>query len=195
MIDILYSLTKQKITYVFVASILFFTVGFLAARNNYVVMTELREQVIIADRDNGDVETALAKLREHVYSHMNTDLTSGSNPIHPPIQLKGRYDRLMANEAERVKAENAAVQARGEAICGAQYPAGGFNAPRVACVQNYVSQNAVKENAVAEDLYKFDFVSPAWTPDLAGISLLVGTVLFVGGLPFAIARLIKRFSI
>ncbi len=193
--DALYKLSKQKLTYVFLASILLLTIGFLAARNNYVVMTELRQQVIVADQENGDVEAALAKLRGHVYSHMNTDLTSGSNPIHPPIQLKGRYDRLMAMERERVKQENSAVQAKGEAICGSRYPASGFNASRVTCIQDYVSQNAVKESAVAEDLYKFDFISPSWTPDLAGISLLAGALLFIGALPFAAIRLLRHFSI
>jgi hypothetical protein len=44
-------------------------------------MIELREQVFEADKEDGDVEGALRELREHVHSHMNTDLASGENAV------------------------------------------------------------------------------------------------------------------
>lgn len=183
---------ESKLIYVLVFAMIFWVIAITSLRDNYATMTRLREEVVVADQNNGDVETALQNLRKHVYSHMNTNLSSGSNPIKPPIQLKGRYDRLMAAEQGRVKEINAQVASRGEQICTAQYPAAGFNAARVACVQAYVSQNAAKESSVAEDLYKFDFISPRWSPDKAGISIVAASILSVVFLVGLGVKLIQR---
>lgn len=163
-----------------------------ALRQNAFTTNRLREAVTVADQQNGDVEKALQDLRRHVYGHMNTNLTTGANPIKPPIQLKYRYERLVAAEQERVKVQNQQVAARAESVCGQQFPAGGFNAPRVACIQDYMSANAVKAGGVADDLYKFDFVSPRWSPDLAGWSMVVATLLGVAFvLKIAVSRLLR----
>lgn len=185
-------IANSKLVYVLIFAIIFWVIAVTSLRDNYATMTKLREAVVVADQNNGDVETALQNLRRHVYGHMNTNLSSGSNPIKPPIQLKGRYDRLMAEEQQRVKGLNAQVAARGEQICTQQYPAAGFNSARVACIQTYVSQNAVKESAVAEDLYKFDFVSPRWTPDRAGISLVIALLLSAVFIVGVFIKLIQR---
>lgn len=183
---------KTRLVYIAALIILCGTVSIIALRNNYSKMTELRQAVIVADQNNGDVEKALQELRKHVYSHMNTNLSSGANAIKQPIQLKSRYERLMAGQQAAIKAQNDKVARDGEVVCAQRFPAGGFNAPRVACVQDYVAVNAVKGSAVAEDLYKFNFVSPSWTPDLAGMSLLATIVLlliFIIGLGI---KIIKR---
>lgn len=167
-----------KAWYFLVPAIIFALLAITGLRNNYATMVELREAVYVADQQNGDIETALSNLRKHVYGHMNTNLTSGSNAIKPPIQLKARYERLVAVEADKVKAANAQVGATGEQLCSAQFPAAGFNAPRVDCIQAYVGANAVKERAIPDQLYKFDFISPRWSADLAGISIVMSTIFF-----------------
>lgn len=161
-----------KAWYFLIPAIIFGMLAVNGLRSNYSTMVTLRESVYKADEQNGDVETALNNLRSHVYSHMNTNLTSGSNPIKPPIQLKARYERLVAAEQERIKAQNAQVTAQGEQVCAAQFPDAGYNAPRVACVQEYVGVNGVKARDIPDQLYKFDFISPRWSPDLAGYSLI-----------------------
>ncbi len=187
-------LVKNKLFMTFLLAVLFGFIAVGALRSNYSTMTKLRTEVSIADEQNGDVEVALQKLRSHVHAHMNTNLSSGNSAIKPPIQLKYRYERLQATEAERVKSFNVGVGAEGERICGAQFPNGGFNPERVACIQNYVAQNAIKESAVADDLYKFDFVSPSWTPDLAGISLVISIgFLAVSLVGVAINQIKKRY--
>jgi len=186
------SIVFSKLIFVLAIALISGVIAVIALRSNYSTMVELRESVTVADQKNGDVEKALQELRKHVHGHMNTNLASGPNAIKPPIQLKARYDRLMAAERERVKAQNAEITSQGEAICGQRFPSGGFNSARVACITDYVSANAVKENAVAEDLYKFDFVSPKWSPDLAGFSFLivvVSAVFFVCG---AAVKILKR---
>lgn len=171
-----------KAWYFLVPAIIFALLAVHGLRSNYSTMVTLREAVYTADAQNGDVESALNDLRSHVYAHMNTNLTSGSNAIKPPIQLKSRYERLVAADAERVKADNAAVSAAAEQVCAQRFPATGYNAPRVSCVQDYVAANAAKARTVPDQLYKFDFISPRWSPDLAGISIvlsLIFTVLFL----------------
>lgn len=145
-------------------------------RQNNFRMIELRQAVVVADETGADVEQPLQELRAHVHKHMNTNLSGGNFGIKPPIQLKGRYERLMQAEESRIKEANAQVAAQAESVCAGQFPGGGFNAPRVECIQAYVSQNAVKTSEVAEDLYKFDFVSPKWSPDLAGISMVLAAI-------------------
>ncbi len=163
-----------------VISVVFLGMAVYGLRQNNFTMIRLREAVFVADKNNKDVEKPLQELRDFVYGHMNTNLSSGANAIKPPIQLQGRYNRLVEANKENIKAENEAVQNRGEAICAQKYPAAGFNAPRVTCVQKYVAENAkTASDDIPAELYKFDFVSPRWSPDLAGISLLFSFLFFV----------------
>lgn len=162
-----------------VASLVCLVIGIYSLRQNNLEMVRLRQAVIEADEQNGDVEKALYNLRSYVYAHMNTNLASGDFAIKPPIQLKHQYDRLASQEGDRVKAQNKSIQARGEAICAQKYPAAGFNSPRVACIADYMKVNAVTESSVPSELYKFDFISPRWSPDLAGFALLGSVVFFI----------------
>ncbi len=174
-----YSLRKLhhvKPVYLLIPTIIFFGLSVYGLRDNNFKMIELRQAVITADEQNGDVETALQNLRGHVHGHMNTNLNSGNFAIKPPIQLKGRYERLMKSEEARIKSLNEEVTRQAEAQCGSQFPGQGFNAPRVSCIQDYVARNASQTNDIAQDLYKFDFVSPRWSPDLAGISIVLGAL-------------------
>ncbi len=143
-------------------------------RQNNLKMIDLRNEVFKADQSNGDVETALRNLRAHIYSHMNTNLNTDSG-IKPPIQLKYRYDRLVKAEEARVKTINSKVHQDANAVCGKKFPTGFGGIP---CVENYVKGKLATEQPIPEDLYKFDFASPWWTPDMAGITLLLSIVFF-----------------
>jgi hypothetical protein len=171
-------LRRVKPWYFLLASVLFLALGIYGLRQNNFKMIELREAVIQADENNGDVEGTLNNLRSFVHGHMNTDLSSGEFAIKPPIQLKNRYEKLAQIEAERTKELNKEVQQKAEALCGQRHPGAGFNSPRVACIADYMRINALQENEVPSELYKFDFVSPKWSPDLAGLSLLFSTLFF-----------------
>ena len=160
--------------YLLLLALVFLGLAVFGLRQNNLRMVELRNEVITADRRGGDIETPLKDLRDYVYSHMNTDLSGGPSAINPPIQLKGRYERLIAAQEKTTGKTNEAVKSHGEALCAARYPGEGYNSPRVACVQRYVQQNAAETGDIPEDLYKFDFVSPKWTPDFAGLTLVLG---------------------
>lgn len=150
-----------------------------ALRNNNLKMIELREAVYKADEKNGDVETALRNLRAHVYTHMNTDLASGSSGIRPPIQLKGRYDRLLTAERERVAANNSKIYTDAQADCERRFPAGLSGGSRIPCIQEYIAQKGAHEKPIQDALYKFDFLSPRWSPDLAGWSMVAAALLLL----------------
>jgi preprotein translocase subunit SecF len=156
-------------------------------------MVRLRDAVVQADAKGVGVEEALQALRNHVYYHMNTDLTSGNSAIRPPIQLTKTYERLTSAEHERVAEQNRSVAATGTAICEKRFPAGQLRNGRVQCVQDYITKNSVSEDSVPKELYQFDFVSPTWSPDLAGWSLVATTIFFfLFVLRFGLERWLKH---
>lgn len=151
----------------------------LALRHNNQTMVNLRADVYAADKDNKDVNAALNNLRRYVYGHMNTNLSSGNNNIKPPIQLKYTYQRLYDAQISRVEQANQQIYTDAQNYCQSINKAF-FGTTRVPCVQNYVINHGVKaaDINIPAGLYQFDFVSPSWSPDLAGWSLVLAIVLF-----------------
>lgn len=151
-----------------------------ALRHNNQHMVNLRNEVYQVDKNNGDVDTALKNLQRYVNAHMNTNLTSGNNNIKPPIQLKYTYERLKAAQINQIQISNQKIYTDAQNYCQSINNAY-FGTTRVPCVQNYVTNHGIKSTDninIPAGLYQFDFVSPSWTPDLAGLSL-VATVLFL----------------
>lgn len=163
--------------YFFAVGAVCLVVSGFALRANNLQMVELRDAVYTADKNNGDVSKALTDLQRYVTAHMNTRLT-GPNGVYPPIQLKHTYDRLRAEEA---KASNASVYTDAQNSCEAQNPNGFSGGSRVDCIQRYVESNGVVQKQIPQSLYKFDFVSPVWSPDLAGWSVVATVLSFIAG--------------
>ncbi len=160
-----------------------------ALRNNNQRMVELREEVYAADKAGEGVEDAIKALREHIYAHMNTSLTSSSNGIRPPLQLKYTYERLLAAEQAKVEQAGSSVYTDAQEYCQAQNSTDFSGRNRVPCVQEYVATH--NPDAVANipaSLYQFDFVSPAWSPDLAGWSLATSVVFGLVAVLMLVAR-------
>lgn len=183
-----------KPIYLLVAFALFGAVSVLALRANNQTMLEYREAVFTADERGGDVEGALRDLRLHVYGHMNTSLTSGDNAVYPPIQLKHTYERLLAEAQTEEKQASERVYSEAQAECERRFPDSFSGGPRVPCIREYVESHQVTKTEIPDSLYKFDFVSPRWSPDLAGWSvvLTVITALLLGVrllVPFILKRL------
>lgn len=129
------------------------------------------EALKAADQSGGDVDKALNELRSYIYSHMNTEI-GGPNGIYPPIQLSGTYNRLVAAEEKRVVDANDQLYSEAQAYCEANGNQGFSGRNRLDCIDGYISQNGAKPQEVEEAFYKYDFVAPRWSPDLAGFSLL-----------------------
>jgi hypothetical protein len=181
----------QTFLYLFIAAAI---ISIFALRHNNQTMVNLRNDVYAADKNNGDVNTALNNLRRYVYGHMNTDLSSGNNNIKPPIQLKYTYQRLYDAETNKVQSANQQLYTDAELYCQSINSAF-FGTTRVPCVQNYVVNHglAAANITIPAGLYQFDFASPAWSPDFAGWSLVAALLLFAAFIiRLAISKLYKK---
>ncbi len=158
--------------------VVFMLLAVFSLRQNNLNALSLREHLLEVDQKDGDVEGALRTFREYVYSHMNTDLSSGTG-VQQPIQLKYTYERLVKKEKARVDNENKSVYTAAQKYCEAKYPGSFSGGPRVPCISSYVTSHGQTARTIPDSLYKFDFQSPNWTPDLAGISLALGITCLV----------------
>lgn len=150
--------------------------GALRANNQH--MSQLREAVYAADKDNGDVQGALKDLQAYVTSHMNTSLATGKTAVYPPIQLKYTYERLVAAQKEQF-AKGSSLYNEAQHYCEGQNSADFSGRNRVPCIEQYVqSHTTSKPSAVPDSLYKFSFGSPRWSPDLAGRTMLISLISF-----------------
>jgi hypothetical protein len=170
---------RIRVWHLFVACLLFATLTIFALRSNNLTMVHLRNNVYQADKDNGDVTGTLQKLRSYVYAHMNTNLENGAGSVYPPIQLKYTYERLQKAAQADADAANSSVYTDAQHYCEQLYPDSFSGGPRVPCIENYVSTHGVKPKTIPDSMYKFAFVSPTWSPDLAGWSLVITFVLFL----------------
>lgn len=156
-------------------------------------MVELREAVYAADKDNGDTETALQELQAYVTAHMNTDLSAGDNAVYPPIQLKYTYERLVQAKSAETTQQNQQIYSEAQKHCERQNPSGFGGGGRIPCIQQYVQSHTVvsPNESIPDALYKFSFVSPRWSPDLAGWSM-VAAILFA--ILFAVSFVLRQIK-
>jgi preprotein translocase subunit SecF len=151
-----------------------------ALRYNNLTMVNLRTALYQADKNDTNVSQKLDALQSYVTSHMNTDLSTGPNAAYPPIQLQYTYQRLETAEQQRVAAINSKIYTEAQVYCQQQNPVSYYGKARVPCVEQYVEQqHGATAQPIASALYEFDFVSPSWSPDLAGWSLLASILLFI----------------
>jgi hypothetical protein len=168
-----------SVWYFLVAFMLCGSITVLALRQNNLTALKLRDNVLAVDEQNGDVEAALRELRVYMYSHMNTSLATEGG-VYPPIQLKYRYERLVEAQLQKTSTGNT-IYADAQKYCEANEPESFYGAGRLTCIQNYIDRQPKntqpKTTTIPDSLYKFDFASPRWSPDLAGWSM-VFTALF-----------------
>jgi hypothetical protein len=158
--------------YLLMLTLLSLAVCIYALRANNEHMLKLRTAVYSADQDNGDVTTALENLQHYVTSHMNTDLSSGSNSVYPPIQLANTYKRLVDAQSQLASGDNSQLYTDAENYCQTQVPNGFSGRYRIPCIEQYITSHSLQQVSIDQSLYQFDFISPSWSPDLAGWSLL-----------------------
>jgi hypothetical protein len=186
-----------KTVYLLALFIVSLVVCVLALRSNNLTMLKLRDQVYAADKSNGNVEGTLENLRAYVGAHMNTDLTTDNDSVYPPIQLTYTYQRLAAAAEAQSGSTNSQLYTQAEDYCQSLNSANFSGRSRVPCVENYVSTHGSSAPVIPPTLYEFDFVSPVWSPDLAGWSLIVTVLLFVAtvlrfGLGFWFKRVVEK---
>jgi len=184
-----------KIRYFFMACLVCAFLCALSLRNNYAHMVKLRDAVYTADTNNGDVIGALQALRSFVNGHMNTSLDTNSG-VYPPIQLKHTYERLQAAEQAKAQGANTQTYTDAQHYCEQLYPGSFSGGPRVPCIEQYVKDHGgAVATKIPDALYKFDFASPRWSPDLAGIMLVLAVfTLLLTILRIAVGALLEHIT-
>jgi hypothetical protein len=158
-------------------AIIFGIISLMSLRQNNQEMVRLRDAVYTADKNNADIEGSLRRLRTYVYSHMNTSLSSGPNAVHPPIQLKYTYERLQQSQQSVLNQGDSSLYEQAEDYCDSQTVIG---SEVISCIQSYASSHGANLAPIPDGLYKFDFTSAKWSPDLAGWSLVVTALAALG---------------
>lgn len=121
---------------------------------------------------------------------MNTNLDSGQNAVYPPIQLKYTYERLVAAQTSGGGTDQLYTSA--QHYCEQQDSVDFSGHNRVPCIEQYVQAHGGGQAPVSnipDALYKFDFISPQWSPDLAGWSLVAAVVCWLLFMASLIAKL------
>lgn len=147
--------------------------GVVGLRANNLEMANLRNEVYTADKNGVGVQLVLQNLQVYVTSHMNTDLSSSPNAPYPPIQLAYTYDRAVVAAGKRATDFNTKIYTDAQHYCEKVDSTDFYGTNRVPCVQQYIRNHGVSLPTIPDSLYKFDFVSPWWSPDLAGWSLVL----------------------
>lgn len=191
---------KRKIISASITSINVLALGAVATlatielRKNNTQSGELYQRVQSADEANVGIAEALSALQVHVATHMNASPLPqlGDNA---PVQLSKSYERAKASEVARVTAERLQVTNEGIAVCEAQYGTSQLTI-RSQCIANYGASHPVQtEKEIIADLYRYDFVSPVWTPDKAGWLVLVAIILTATLVLRVVSKILATFLI
>lgn len=151
--------------------------GFLTAtflRLNNIGMAQRYQSVLTADKEgkDDDIANRMYDLQRYASSHMNAGVEQ--------FDLTRQYERDVQKIIEAATNDsnpNGNVNAKAEAICHPQFAL--WSPAYVRCFTDELAKfppapnpadNVVLPNPA---LYRHAFVSPLWSPDFAGFSLLV----------------------
>jgi hypothetical protein len=152
-------------------------------RLNNLGMVDRRQAVIAADEKGDDeaVKRALVELQRYVSSHMNTSLDKG---VYRVAAYERDRDTALTAAASSTNPQSE-VYKQASVECRSRFQGGveSFRNDYVTCVLDRVSAlQSSSDPAAGADLpiadnYRYDYVSPAWTPDLAGLVVLFCAVI------------------
>jgi len=169
---------RLKTWQLIVIAVLLTAVSISLVRQNSIEAVRLFDAVKQADRDGGDVYGTLNKLQKYVTSHMNTVLER--------VSLEKTFERDYQAALSKV--------AQSGSISSDQY-----DEAQLACRDqnkiSYVAYSLCVEKKLAEvapgqdpivraslpkpEMYEYNFVSPHWSLDLAGVSVALTVVVYI----------------
>lgn len=144
-------------------------------RLNNLEMVERRSAVIAADEkgDREELRKAVVELQRYVTGHMNTNLGSG-------FYLTKTYERdrdAALAAAGNATNPNSSVYQQASVECRSRFQGGreSFRTDYVQCVIDRVAslspQSEANLNLPKPEAYKINYVTPVWSPDLAGLAV------------------------
>lgn len=157
-------------------------VGFMAAtflRLNNTGMAQRREAVLMADRDgrDADIVNRMYELQRYTSVHMNA--STGQ------FDLTEQYKRDVEKVIEAATNDSnpyGNINAQAEAVCRPRFSS--YSAAYLQCFLDEISKypSAPEIGSTLElpspALYRHGFVSPLWSPDFAGFSVLLFFFIF-----------------
>lgn len=153
--------------------ILSFATAYFLRQNN-VHMRDLRDQLVAADKsgDAAQVQQAARKLQNYVSAHMNT----ATGRVGFATLYKRDADAAM--EKSKPPEIDSSLYQKATEDCKPQFANYGYEA-WASCVATKVNVNPSATLNIADnvspdrDLYYVEYVSPVWSFDLAGVSLVL----------------------
>jgi len=164
--------------------ILLIIVGFIAAtflRLNNIGMVQRRDAVISADQE-GDEEATINRLydlQRYVSSHMNTDLGRG-------VYLENGFNRDLQEWQQGQYGDtnpNGNIYKKAQEVCAPQFS--NYSFAYLQCTTNELAKYPAADDPASEtskprqEAYIHGFSSPIWSPDFAGLSVLVAGVILL----------------
>lgn len=141
-------------------------------RLNNIGMIQRREAVLAADKVGDDSITAdrLYDLQRYVSAHMNTNLGQG-------VYLENSYNRDLKEAYSSLSSTN--IYAKVQNVCEPQFSA--WSTAYVQCVVSELAKYPSGDNANLPDAeaYVYNYVSPVWSLDFAGLSVLITVVILI----------------
>ena len=158
--------------------ILLILAGFISAtflRLNNIGMVDRRNAVASADTVGNEAVTQarLYDLQRYVSAHMNTDMGKG-------IYLEASYKRdVQAAYTRASGSSNGNIYKKAQEVCAPRYTS--WSPAYVQCTVTELAKFPSADALVLPkaDIYLHVYVSPLWSPDFAGWSLVVCCVILL----------------
>lgn len=164
-------LRVRELAILFVALVL---IGAFFVRQNNLHMITLRNLVLQADEQNKDIPKSLANLHIYVSAHMNANM--GEQGIYLAHSYRRAYDAAVAAAAQG-GSDSGVIYQNADKVCRAQFNEDAAFVNYAQClVAKVAASGAPPISTPSADLYRFNFVSPAWSPDVAGYTLLAAAL-------------------
>lgn len=174
----MYRLKRIKTWQLIVIFVLMLVLSATFLRLNNIGMIERRDAVIAADKtgDSFSIQNRIYDLQEYSSSRMN----ASTGPVYLTEQYKRDTEALV--EQRRSEANSGeTIFSIADDICKQRFA--GYSQAYVQCVANEIA--AMPDSVTTTEditlpspsLYRYNFASPDWSPDFAGFSVLVTTVI------------------
>lgn len=187
-------------------------------RVDHIKMTELRDAVLEADKNENDEEIlrTLEELKSFVFSNIiinvvddngNQKITFGTGPFYLEHQYIRAANKALEDAEKRITEDsnpNGNIYQAASNVCQSQAIANGWSwddANYINCmmgeIQKYPAANEINDTIIASlpstELYRKNYASPLWAPTLSGfmilLTLIVIVVIFIRGIVWTILRL------
>lgn len=148
-------------------------------RLNNIGMVERRNAVLSADKgkDVAEIKLKLLELQRYVTSHMNSNMGKG-------IYLETSYQTAVSDAyVSAVDKKSSNIYETVQGVCAPRYST--WSLSYVRCVTDELAKYPEGQTLTSKikqpnpDSFLHVFVSPLWSPDLAGWSVLLSVVILI----------------